>query len=166
MFHAHPGVHYRKQPGPAQLHRSFFSPFLHSLSRSVSLANKHTRTDIIYIYIYMHTTIQTHRSGKLLVQCSDTVLKHVTCISLIYNCFLCFARAIASVYDVFCWESDFAGRLWPRLTSKIGELPSQFDALVSEELRDACRAASEAKKGKPIYKINKDIHFQSSRTRK
>ena len=32
----------------------------------------------------------------------------------------------------------------PRLTSKIVDLPSQFDALVSEELRDACKAATEA----------------------
>ena len=105
--------------------------------------------------------------------------------------------------DLFCCESVFCCFvgclccLWPRLTSKIGELPSQFDALVSEELRDACRAASEAdktrekklffrlEKGKqewltaytsfrkcftknimPIYKINKDINFEGSRTRK
>ena len=32
----------------------------------------------------------------------------------------------------------------PRLTSKIGELPSHFDAVVSSEVREACRAASEA----------------------
>ncbi|CAK9091463.1 unnamed protein product [Durusdinium trenchii] len=31
-----------------------------------------------------------------------------------------------------------------KLASKIGELPSQFDALVSEEAREACRAAAQA----------------------
>ncbi|CAE7348042.1 naf1 [Symbiodinium natans] len=31
-----------------------------------------------------------------------------------------------------------------KLTSKIGELPSHFDAVVSPEVREACRAASEA----------------------
>ena len=83
------------------------------------------------------------------VQSSDKVLGDVICISLVIF-FLCFAPL--RVQDLFCCESVFCCFvgclccLWPRLTSKIGELPSQFDALVSEELRDACRAASEADK--------------------
>ena len=49
--------------------------------------------------------------------------------------------------------ASYCGKNKPRLTSKIGDLPSQFDALVSEELRDACKAATEAWAGENI--INK-----------
>ena len=107
----------------------------------------------------MHTTIQTHRCGKLLVQCSEfrqcfkacnmylpEISKKFIALRVQLNLYTMFSVG-SQVFDVLC---SFAGRLWPRLTSKIGELPSQFDALVSEELRDACRAASEADKTREI----------------
>eukprot|EP00933_Yihiella_yeosuensis_P020166 TRINITY_DN16241_c0_g1_i1.p1 TRINITY_DN16241_c0_g1~~TRINITY_DN16241_c0_g1_i1.p1 ORF type:complete len:614 (+),score=205.76 TRINITY_DN16241_c0_g1_i1:85-1926(+) len=39
-----------------------------------------------------------------------------------------------------------------KLTSKIGELPSQFESVISQEVKDACRAAAEAVKSLPIPK--------------
>eukprot|EP00913_Durusdinium_trenchii_P029909 g28026.t1 len=50
------------------------------------------------------------------------------------------------VPDWWCWSWKLLRLLreTSKLASKIGELPSQFDALVSEEAREACRAAAQA----------------------
>jgi len=43
-----------------------------------------------------------------------------------------------------------------KLTAKIGELPEQFDAVVGEDVREACRAAAEAVTKLPVPEPSED----------